>query len=114
VRKYNNTKREYDGHKFDSLKELARYKILSAWLACGIIRELRLQEPFVLVPAVILIKDGKPRKKPAMKYIADFTYMKNNDFVVEDVKSKATQNLPIYRAKKHLMKHVHGLDITDI
>ena len=62
MRKYNNTKREYDGHKFDSLKELARYKILSAWLASGIIRELKLQEPFVLVPAVILIKDGKPSR----------------------------------------------------
>ena len=56
MRKYNNTKREYDGHKFDSLKELARYKILSVWLACGIIRELKLQEPFVLAPAVILTK----------------------------------------------------------
>ena len=114
MRKYNNTKREYDGHKFDSLKELARYKILSAWLASGIIRELNLQEPFVLVPAVILIKDGKPKKKPAVKYIADFTYMKDSDFIVEDVKSEATKNLPVYRLKIHLMKHIHGLDVTEI
>ena len=49
MRKYNNTKREYDGHKFDSLKELARYKILSSWLASGIIRELKLQEPFLIL-----------------------------------------------------------------
>ena len=33
---------------------------------------------------------------------------------VEDVKSEATKNLPVYRLKIHLMNHIHGLDVTEI
>lgn len=114
MRKYNNTKREYDGHKFDSLKELGRYKILSVWLACGVISQLELQKPFVIVPSVVLIKDSKPKKKPAVKYIADFVYVQDTRVIIEDVKSEATKKLPVYRLKIHLMKHVHGFDVTEI
>lgn len=114
MRKYNNTKREYDGHKFDSLKELARYKSLLLLLSVGLISQLELQKPFVIVPSVVLIKDGKLKKKPAVKYIADFVYVQNGQVVIEDVKSEATKKLPVYRLKIHLMKHIHGLDVNEI
>ena len=49
-----------------------------------------------------------------IKYVADFVYQEKGQLVVEDVKSKMTRNLPVYRLKKHLMKSVHGLEIREI
>jgi hypothetical protein len=34
--------------------------------------------------------------------------------VVEDVKSKATRKIAVYRLKKKLMKQIHGLTIKEV
>lgn len=108
--KYKNTKVVIDGHAFDSKKEGKRYIDLKLMQRAGQIQDLQLQVVFVLVESVVL--DG--RKKPAMRYIADFTYVQGGLKIVEDVKSCATRRLPAYRQKKHLLKVVHGLDIQEV
>lgn len=110
--KYKNKKVVYQGKKFDSIKERNRYIVLQAWQKAGVIGDLRLQVPFVLAPSVKFAGDEKA--KPALRYIADFVYFKNGVQVVEDVKSKVTKKVGLYRVKKHLMKSVHGLEISEV
>ncbi|MCG4607161.1 hypothetical protein L0O74_12605, partial [Bifidobacterium longum] len=57
---------------------------------------------------------GEKRAKPALRYFADFTYLKDGVQVVEDVKSVATRKLASYRSKKHMMKSVHDIDISEV
>ena len=57
---------------------------------------------------------NEARAKPALRYVADFQYVENGKLVVEDVKSKITQENPVYRIKKHLMMSVHGIEINEI
>jgi hypothetical protein len=105
--KYNNKKVVIDGFKFDSGREGERYLELKLMQKAGIISNLELQVPFILAPSCVL--DG--RKKPPLKYIADFVYDENGCAVICDVKGKIT---PLYRVKKHLMKTVLGLEINEI
>ena len=108
--KYKNKKVTIDGILFDSAKEANRWLQLKAMQTRGEISGLQRQAVFVLVPSVVL--DG--RKKPAIRYLADFAYQQGGKDIVEDVKSAATKGLAAYRMKKHLMKSVHGLDICEI
>ncbi|RZG63793.1 DUF1064 domain-containing protein [Acinetobacter bouvetii] len=110
--KYNAQRIEKDGMKFDSVKEYKRYIELTARMQWGEISELRCQVKFVLAPKVKL--EGEKRAKPELRYFADFTYIENGAFVVEDVKSAVTRKLQSYRNKKHLMKTVHDIDIKEV
>ena len=110
--KYNNRKVELDGFTFDSQKEARRYSELKILVRVGEISELELQKSFVLAESVKF--NNEPRAKPDIRYVADFAYMENGVMIVEDVKSKATKALPVYRIKKHLMKSVHGIEIQEI
>ena len=103
---------ELDGFTFDSQKEARRYTELKLLVRVGEISELELQKSFVLAESVKF--NNEPRAKPAIRYVADFAYMENGVMIVEDVKSKATKSLPVYRMKKHLMKSVHGIEIQEI
>jgi hypothetical protein len=76
---------------------------LHALSKSGKISDLKEQVPFILVP-----KDGKQR---AMKYIADFTFIEDEDFVVMDAKGHQTQ---LYKLKKRLMKYLHELEIREV
>ena len=110
--KYNNRKVELDGFTFDSQKEARRYTELKLLVRVGQISALELQKSFVLAESVKF--NNEPRAKPAIRYVADFAYMENGVMIVEDVKSKATKSLPVYRMKKHLMKSVHDIEIQEI
>lgn len=111
--KYKNKKNEYDGIVFDSKKELDRYKVLIAMEHEGEIQCLKMQVPFVLLDSVKF--HNEIRKKPAVKYIADFVYYTPSGCVViEDVKSDFTRSLPVYRLKKHMMRAILGLDISEV
>ena len=110
--KYNNRKVELDGFTFDSQKEARRYTELKLLVRVGEISELELQKSFVLAESVKF--NNEPRAKPAIRYVADFTYIENGVMIVEDVKSKATKSLPVYRMKKHLMKSIHDIEIQEI
>ncbi len=66
--KYNNAKAVYNGIKFDSKKEMQRYKALAAMERQGLISCLELQKRFEVCPK----RYGNRR---ARNYIADFVYI---------------------------------------
>lgn len=107
--KFNARRIEVDGIRFDSKKEAARWHQLQLMKKAGLISDLQRQVAFELQPAVVV--DG--RKKPALRYVADFTYKEKGTLVVEDVKSKATKKLPAYRIKKHLMMAIHNIEVRE-
>ena len=104
--KFKAVKTEVDGVIFDSKAEARRYGQLIMLERAGQIRHLERQVVFVLAPAVIL----NGRRKPALRYVADFKYydFKKLNFVIEDVKGVIT---PLFRVKQHLMKHLMGIDV---
>lgn len=103
--KFRNEVVEFDGEKFDSKKELARYGELLLLQKNGDIKDLKKQFVFKL----------EVENKLICKYIADFTYITSGGkFVVEDVKSKHTRKLPVYRIKKKLMAAIYGIEIKEV
>lgn len=105
--KYKNTKvTAFDGMVFDSKREYLRYCDLRMLERAGVISELSRQVYFVLAPSVVIAG----RKKPELRYIADFTYLEDGRRVVEDAKGALTD---VYKIKRHLMKSIHGIDILE-
>jgi hypothetical protein len=107
VSKYGNTRTR----GYDSKREANRARDLQLLENAGEITELRFQVAFELAPAVVI----GGRKKPALRYFADFVYRDkeyklNGGLVVEDCKGFRTAE---YKIKKHLMKSVHNLDIFE-
>jgi hypothetical protein len=84
----------------------------------GVIRKLKLQPQFTLQESFIS-PDGK--RVQAIRYTADFSYEKKSqssssdtwEFIVEDVKVKATQT-PQYRTKKKMMMERFGIEIREV
>jgi hypothetical protein len=107
--KYNNLKVTYDGLKFDSKKELARYHELKLLERIGEISHLKTQVSFEIAPSVIL----GGRKRPARRYLADFSYVsvKDGALVVEDVKGVKTA---VYTLKRHIVKAIYNIEIMEI
>jgi hypothetical protein len=104
--KYRNEKCESGGIKFASKLEMARWHVLVQMQARGEISELELQVPFVLADPVVIAG----RKRPALRYVADFVYEKDGKTVIEDVKGRITEG---YRIKRHLMA-ARGLTIVEV
>lgn len=99
--KFNNTRCEYDGIKFASLKEMRRYKVLQILEEQGKIRELRTHPK----PWYKMMVNGKL----ICSYEPDFTYYdEDGAFVVEDVKGKVTD---VFKLKAKLMEALHGIKI---
>lgn len=76
----------------------------------GEIRGLQTQVPFELIPAQ---RDPVTKKviERACNYIADFTYYKGDEFVVEDTKGFKT---PEYIIKRKLLLWTRGIRIREI
>ena len=106
--KYRAKKQTVDGITFASRAEARRYVELKILEQAGKVTDLQLQVPFVLAPAVLI--RGANRKSPALRYVADFVFMRDGARVIEDVKGVLTQG---YRIKRHLMA-VQGLYITEV
>jgi hypothetical protein len=104
--KYRAKKCEVDGITFPSLKQGRRYSELKLLERAGHIMGLSLEVTYTLAPSVIL----HGRKKPVLKYIADFVYIEGDETIVEDCKGMRTA---VYRIKQHLMKSIHGIDIRE-
>jgi hypothetical protein len=108
--KYHNKKT----NGYDSKKEAMRALELKQMQKNGKIFELEEQVSFELIPKQV--KDGKVLER-ACTYKADFAYyLKDSNFfyrelVVEDVKGMKTE---VYRIKKKLMLHVHGIQIKEV
>lgn len=113
---------------YDSIKEWKRSLELKQMQKSGLIRSLEEKKVFELIPAYVEIikqfskKDWTKEIKPKIKtieqpctYISDFVYelfdMTDEwHTVVEDVKGMKTE---VYRIKKKLMLHVHGIKIRE-
>lgn len=104
-----NHKITVDGETFDSKWEYARWQQLQMMERAGEITNLSRQVEFVLAPSVII----KDRKRPPLRYFLDFQYQRGGETVYEDAKGKdgATDT---YRIKRHLMKSVHNIDISEV
>lgn len=110
--KYHNTKIEYNGIKFDSVKEMKHYQLLEYRQKIGEIKELKLQVPYELIPKYKM-NDKTIRK---CVYIADFVYYdtRDNKTHVIDVKSSFTRKNEVYRIKKKLFEYKYGIEIEEV
>ena len=108
--KYHNTKVIYNGIKFDSKKERARFITLKQLEKAGIIKELELQKKFLLQEGYT---NAKGKRIRPIYYIADFYYYDyiNNKWVVEDVKGVRTD---VYKLKKKLFEYKYNLTIDEL
>ena len=104
--KYRSKKVEIDGMKFDSKAEAKLWQILKEQEERGEISDLRRQVPFELAPAVVI----QGRKRPPLRYIADFVFLREGAEIIADCKGYLTD---AYRMKRHLMKAVLGKDILE-
>lgn len=101
--KYRAVKTTIDDITFDSLKEARRYKELKVLERAGVITNLHLQVPYILIP--------KSKYGRAIKYITDFVYSDvNGNQIVEDVKGIKT---PVYRLKKRMMAELYDIEIRE-
>ena len=105
--KYRAKKTEVFGATFDSAFEARAYLELRAREVAGEIADLKTQVVFELAPAVKI----QGRKRPPLRYVADFSYIEGGKLVVADAKGVITEG---YRIKRHLMAAVHGVEIREI
>jgi hypothetical protein len=110
--KYHNTKVEYKGIKFDSIKEMKHYQLLEYLQKIGEIKELKLQVPFELIPTFKI--NGKTRRN--CTYLADFTYIttKDDKLHVIDVKSPITAKNSTYKLKKKMVEYKYGVEVEEV
>lgn len=121
--KYNNTKVEYDGIKFDSKREKDRYILLKQAEKDGKIENLVVHPKFELVPAVKekVVKHLKTKDKEiektvqlAITYTADFMYDKNGEIIIEDVKISKHLLPKEYVLKKKMMLAIMHLRVKEV
>lgn len=99
--KYGNHKTVVGNIIFDSKKESERYLELQMLVKAGVIKDLKRQVRFEVVP--------KTETERAVFYCADFVYLevRTNKMVVEDVKSPATKKNKEYIIKRKLFKYLY-------
>lgn len=119
MRKYRNKEIVIDGIKFQSIKEGRRFQSLRIMEKAGIIKDLRRQVTFVLIPPQDIRdrKTGKHlRTERAIKYRADFMYTDSRGCtIVEDVKGyKGGQAYTIFKIKKKLMLYRYGIEVDEV
>ena len=111
--KYKNKKTVIDGYTFDSKKEANHYIALKQLEKFGVIKDLKMQVPYLLIDTIRY----KGKTYPKTKYLADFEYIdtETGKKVVEDVKSEITRKDKVYRIKiKLLLKQYPDIDFREI
>lgn len=122
--KYGNRKTVVDGITFDSKKEANRFRELQLLERAGKITALQRQVKYVLIPTQRefsneIYKKGahqghfKPGKvlEKECSYIADFAYIQDGAYVVEDTKGVRTE---VYKIKRKLMLERYGIQIKEV
>lgn len=122
--KYGNRKTVVDGITFDSKKEANRFRELQLLERAGKITALQRQVKYVLIPTQRefsneIYKKGahqghfKPGKvlEKECSYIADFAYMQDGAYVVEDTKGVRTE---AYKIKRKLMLERYGIKVREV
>ena len=119
--KYKNTKINFDGETFDSMKEYWRYIELLHMQQEGKIKDLQRQVKYTLLPAQREadtvgkrggIKKGKLLERE-VAYYADFVYRLADTgmLIVEDTKGMRTTE---YIIKRKLLLYMHGIRIKEV
>ena len=108
--KYRNQPVKTGKLRFDSQKEAERFRVLEALQKAGKIRQLKLQHTFTLQDAYTTPEGEWVR---AIEYRADFTYVRDGQLVVEDVKSPATKT-QVYQMKRKMLLARYGLTIAEV
>ncbi|AXC50042.1 DUF1064 domain-containing protein [Paracoccus suum] len=108
-KKFGNIPVEYDGMRFDSQREMARYAALKLLEKGGAIRDLRRQVRLPLEG-----RDGPVRFQPSNRvavYVADFVYFDTARGleVIEDAKGHRT---PEYKLKRAILA-AQGVEIIE-
>jgi hypothetical protein len=98
VRKYKNRITFVDGLRFDSAAEARRWSELKLLERAGDITNLKRQVQFAC----------EVNGEPVCKYIADFTYSRGKEHIVEDTKGVETA---LFRLKAKLMHACHGVTV---
>lgn len=108
---------------YDSKKEAKRAQTLELMQMSGQISELKMQVEFELIPAqyeVIIETTKKGIKKLKQvcierkcSYYADFTYLQNDEYIVEDCKSNKRLLTKDYLIKRKLMLYLHHIKIKE-
>lgn len=122
-KKYNNTKVEYEGIKFDSKKEMQRYIVLKDAEDRGVISNLELQVKYELIPAVReeYVEHLKTKDKIKTRtlqlpitYTCDFQYLKDGVLIVEDVKASPKMLPKEFVLKEKMMFALKGIRIKKV
>lgn len=111
MNKYGAKKVTYDGKTFDSQKEAKRYAELRLLERGKVIKDLKRQVGFMLIPAQ---RDEIGRViERSVTYMADFVYVdcKTGQTIVEDTKGFKTKE---YIIKRKLMLERHGIRIREV
>ena len=92
-------------------RERTRAKELELMERAGMIKDLRKQVKFLLIPSQYE-GTGKKRRcvERSVSYIADFVYTDNGITIVEDSKGYRTKD---YIIKRKLMLYIHGIRIKE-
>ena len=106
MNKYRNQKITIDGHTFDSKKEGKRYLELKLLERGGAIKYLELQPRIKIEIGGIPVKFDTGRQ---VYYTADFRYVENDKYILEDVKGYKT---PVYKLKKAMVRAM-GMEILE-
>lgn len=115
--KYRNQKVKTEEGVFDSKKEYARWLVLKDMESIGLIKGLKRQCKFELIPKQVLEvprmkKGGKmQRSELPVTYTADFVYVENGKVIVEDTKGMKTEK---YIIKRKLMMYLKGIEIREV
>lgn len=101
-----------DGKAWDSTAEYERFINLSQMQKGGLITDLQTQVKFELVKSIKY--SDSSRAKPALRYVADFSYIQDGKLVIEDIKGTMLENDPVFKIKRHLMLAIHGIEVKII
>ena len=109
--KFNASSKVIDGHKFPSKKEAKRYVELKLMQRAKVIKDLELQPEFEIIPKQKY--RGKTLRKA--KYTPDFKYfdIKDNEWVIEEVKGKPTVDY-VLRKKLFILKYGEDYRFVEI
>lgn len=98
---------------FDSAKEWRRNQELEIMQRAGEISKLNRQVPFVLMPSYTIADETTKqgfRTVREIRYIADFTYIKNGKRIIEDVKGMQTE---VFKIKRKLLERKIALGVIE-
>lgn len=109
--KYGNTVVETDDMKFDSKKEERHYRKLKVMERAGLIKDLQHHVIFELAPSVKY--SIAPKAKPAIRYEADFVYIKDGKSCCRCEIRANSEESSLY-PQKHLMMWRHGIEVMEV